>query len=74
MMNLLGVPREEAARHIQKKDRDRARFVLDHFHKDPADPLLYDLVLNSSRFSVSECAEVIILALQRMQQGALTKS
>jgi cytidylate kinase len=68
MMKLLGVSREEAARHIEKTDRDRARFVHDHFHKDPADPLLYDLVLNSSRFTDSECADVIIHALQRMQQ------
>jgi cytidylate kinase len=73
IMKLLGFTKQEAAHHIDKKDKDRARFVQDHFHKDPADPLLYDFVLNSSRFSDSECADVIIHALQRVQQRTLSK-
>jgi len=63
----LGVPRPEAARYVEKKDRERDLFVKHHFHKDPADPRQYDLVLNSARFSVGECADLILEALRRLQ-------
>ena len=59
--------RTEAARFVETKDRDRLKFIKDHFHKDPADPQNYDLILNRSRFSVDETAEMVIEALQRMQ-------
>ena len=40
-----------AAGQLEKIDRERARFVREHFHKDPLDPAAYDVVLNISRFS-----------------------
>jgi cytidylate kinase len=57
----------EAARFVETKDRDRLKFIKDHFHKDPTDPLAYDLILNRSRFTVDETAEMVIEALMRMQ-------
>ncbi len=45
----------QAAQYVETTDRERIRFIEDHFHKDPTDPQYYDLVLNSSRFSVVEC-------------------
>ena len=57
----------EAARFVDTKDRDRQKFIKDHFHKDSADPQNYDLILNRSRFSVDETADLVIAALQRMQ-------
>ncbi len=57
----------EAARFVDTKDRDRQKFIKDHFHKDFADPQNYDLILNRSRFSVDETADLVIEALQRMQ-------
>ena len=57
----------EAAHFVDTKDRDRNKFIKDHFHKDPADPQNYDLILNRSRFSVDETADLVIEALQRMQ-------
>ncbi len=57
----------EAARVVDTKDRDRNMFIKDHFHKDPADPQNYDLILNRSRFSVDETADLVIEALRRMQ-------
>ena len=62
-----GLNRTEAARFVDTKDRDRLKFIKDHFHKDPADPQNYDLIINRSRFSVDETAEMVIEALQRMQ-------
>ena len=57
----------EATRFVDTKDRDRHKFIKDHFHKDPADPQNYDLILNRSRFTIDETAELVIAALQRMQ-------
>jgi cytidylate kinase len=62
-----GLDPTEAARYVETTDRERMRFIKDHFHKDLTDPQLYDLVLNASRFSVEECAAIIIEALHRLQ-------
>jgi cytidylate kinase len=62
-----GIPDEEAKRWVERTDGERVRFVKDHFQKDATDPRGYDLVLNSSRLSVPECADLIIEALRRLQ-------
>lgn len=62
-----GLSQPEAARYVETTDRERIRFIKDHFQKDPTDPQHYDLVLNSSRFSVVECVELILEALRRLQ-------
>ncbi len=67
---LLGRSREDAARHIEASDRERALFIRDHFRKDPTDPRNYDLVLNSSRFGVGGCADLIVEALRRLEAPA----
>jgi cytidylate kinase len=59
--------RAEAARFVDTRDRDRHKFIKDHFHKDASDPLSYDVIVNRSRFSVEETAELVIEALQRLQ-------
>jgi cytidylate kinase len=61
---------EEAQRWVEKIDRERAHFIEDHFHKKADDPHLHDLVLNTSRFSLEECAEIIIDVLHRLQAQA----
>jgi cytidylate kinase len=66
----LGLDRAAAARWVEKTDDERARFVRYHFHKDPADPCGYDLILNSGRFAVAECSELIVEALHRLQAHA----
>jgi cytidylate kinase len=67
MSQKLGVSREEATRQVERTDRERSCFVRDHFHKEPTDPRQYDLVVNSSRFTVGGCAGVIIEALHGLQ-------
>lgn len=63
-----GLSREEASAWIEKTDRERFRFVKDHFQKDPTDPRFYDLVLNTARFSPEECADFIVRALHVLQE------
>lgn len=64
----LGLADEGAgASHVDKVDALRAEFVRSHFHKDVADVHHYDLVLNTERFSVSQCAELIVAALKQVE-------
>ena len=53
----------EAARFVAQTDRERAQIVKLHFQRDPADPQHYDMVLNTSQFSIDECASLVIDAL-----------
>lgn len=61
----LGISREEATRWVEKTDRERDRFVKDHFNKDPVNPAFYDLVINAPRFTPADCANFVLEALER---------
>ncbi|MEX2119402.1 MAG: cytidylate kinase-like family protein [Pirellulales bacterium] len=63
----LNLSPDEAASWIATRDRERIRFVKDHFRQDPSDPQGYDLVVNTSRFAAGECAELVIRALEAME-------
>ena len=67
MSKRLGVPEAEATRQLKALDRERNIFVQEHFFKVPADPRHYDLILNSARFGVVGCAELIVEALDGLQ-------
>jgi cytidylate kinase len=68
----LSVTRAEADARLDRLEQERAAFVKHHFLKDPCDPLHFDLVLNSSSFSYSECADLIIEALHRLESRIKT--
>jgi cytidylate kinase len=53
---------------VDQTDRERVRFVKEHFRVDPTDPATYDLVLNTSRWSSAECADFIIEALRKIER------
>jgi len=57
----------DATRWVDQTDRERVRFVKEHFLKDPADPVAYDLVLNSSRWSNADCVDFILAALKKVE-------
>ncbi|MCI0738425.1 MAG: cytidylate kinase-like family protein [Gemmataceae bacterium] len=59
---------DEAARYIETTDRERIRYLRDHFQMDPTDPLGYDLILNSSRFPVEECVDIVLAALRNLEK------
>lgn len=62
-----GLSREAARRFVEMTDRERTKFLKDHFHKDAAAADNYDLILNTARLSPPACAELIIAALDRLQ-------
>jgi cytidylate kinase len=51
---------EEAKQFVAETDRGRKEFVRRYFHQDVADPLIYDIVLNSDRFGVEGAADLIV--------------
>ncbi len=59
----------EAEAKIKKLDAERHEFVKTHFHKDPAQPEHYDLVLNLSRMKAEHCVELILKVLELQSAG-----
>lgn len=70
VQNRSNCTREEAERRVEQMDRERRAFVQEHFHKDPADPEQYDLLLNAFRLSPMQCADLIVAALRHLQGAA----
>jgi len=68
-----GASAEEAERRVAATDSEWRRFVQEYFHKDPSDAGLYDLVLNSARFTAGQCVDFIVEALQRFQEARSAK-
>lgn len=64
------ISREDAAARVETTDRERNRFIRSHFQIDASDAANYDLVLNAARFSVVECADIVIAALERIRGHA----
>ena len=69
----LGLSKRDAELKLQTLDHERIRFVQYHFFKDPTDVHNYDLVVNASRLSVPESAEVIVEMLHRFQRHDVAK-
>ncbi len=58
-----------AARQLDQIDTERSRFLHEHFHVDPSQPRNYDLVLNTSQWSPTDCADFILRALHHKAMG-----
>ena len=57
--------RSEAEAMIRKIDKERAEFVRYHFGKDVTNPSDYDLVLNSSIYSLDQMLEIVVEAYKQ---------
>ncbi len=66
MMRERHLSQADAARQVSHTEHERARFVRDHYQKDPADQHGYDLILNTGRLSVADSAGLIVDALHRL--------
>lgn len=54
-----------ARRAVARIDRERAEFIRRHFRRGIDDPLRFDLVLNTDRFSPEAARQLILAALDR---------
>jgi cytidylate kinase len=59
-----GMTEDEALHAVEQVDRERAKFVAHHFHRDINDPHNFDLVLNASRLPIAMCADLAVSALR----------
>jgi cytidylate kinase len=70
VMRQRGASKHDAERWVETTDRERIAFIKEHFQKDPTNPRCYDLLLNASRWSVMECADLILDALGKLGSRA----
>ncbi|HEY8966341.1 MAG TPA: cytidylate kinase family protein, partial [Candidatus Methylacidiphilales bacterium] len=62
----------EARTRARQLDDARARFVERFFHRDIADPVGYDLVLNTDRLSLAKAARLAAALVAGPSRGAAT--
>jgi len=63
-----GLSPERAAQRVATLDRERAEFIRKHFRADADDVNGYDLLLNCARFSVDQCAALILDAARLREE------
>ncbi len=54
----------EAATQLEYLDASRAKFIHRHFHEQPDDPSLYDMVVDTRAFGIDGAVELICAALR----------
>ena len=54
----------EAAALIAETDKQRAQFIQENFQQTDANPLLYDLVINTADIAAEAAAELVVRAVQ----------
>src|SRR4051812_39836876 len=59
-MEVEGVDRETAERHVAEADRAREAYVQHFYRVDPRDPALYHLALDSTAIPLDACVELIV--------------
>jgi cytidylate kinase len=62
MTQWLRLTPKEAEKQVDLRDERRNQYLLDHFSVEAADPIHYDLVLNSSLLGEELCANLITQA------------
>ncbi|HOD35442.1 MAG TPA: cytidylate kinase-like family protein [Syntrophales bacterium] len=59
LMKSRSYTKKEAEEYIKKRDGDRLAFLKKHFQTDPADPLQYDMVINTEKIGLEAAAEAV---------------
>lgn len=64
VVNEFGVSENDAKRRILRRESRRRAFVRQSFHENIADPLNYDLVLNTGKLSIKSAVNAVIGAIK----------
>ncbi len=67
MMEDFGLTADEAKSRIVKTESERRAFIRKYFHADIADPLHYDLVINTGSIDIETAAETVCHMLKRLK-------
>lgn len=70
MMKKLKVSKEEAITAVDKQDADRRKLIRMFFHRDIADPLLYDAVWNTGRVGLEVITRATIDMINNKAKAA----
>jgi len=65
-----GVSREEARRRIMRTESERRAFVQRYFYADIADPIHYDMVVNTGELSVEAVASLVVSFAREAQAAS----
>ena len=57
------VRREAAEKRILRTEADRKAFIRKYFYADIADPVNYDLIVNTGHFSIEQAVAIVVAAL-----------
>jgi cytidylate kinase len=63
-----GISEHDAEEWVDQTEKERLRFIKEHFRKNPADPHESDLILNLSTLSPEEAADLILAALSVVEK------
>ncbi len=67
-MERLNFSREEAEDYAHKYDHERENLVRSIFQSDPQDWSLYDVIVNTERFSAGDAAQLVIEAVEKIEK------
>lgn len=59
------ISEDEAERRVIRTESDRRAFIRKYFNADIADPINYDLVINTGTLSIDNAADIIIAAVAK---------
>jgi CMP/dCMP kinase len=62
--------KSEATNYIKKEDLNRHKYLKSHFFRDPDDPTLYHIIINTGKLTYEESAAVIAEALIKKFPGS----
>ncbi|MDY0081748.1 MAG: cytidylate kinase-like family protein [Ignavibacteriaceae bacterium] len=65
IQEVFDLSKPKAMEYITKEETSRNKFLKSHFFKDVDDPSLYHLILNTSKFTYQEAAEIIFNLVQK---------
>lgn len=65
IQEVFNLSKPKAMEYITKEETSRKRYLKSHFFKDTDDPSLYHLIINTSKLSYQEAAEVIFNIVQK---------
>jgi CMP/dCMP kinase len=74
MQQLAGLDADAARDLVHRRDQAARDYVERFYHVDWNDPLLYDLVINTSTFEAAEVVDLIVKALDRRSTSATLES
>lgn len=64
VQEVFGFSKQQAMEYIEKEDKSRKKYLKTHFFRDPEDPTLYHLILNTGALTYKEAAEIIAASLK----------